>query len=598
MSIFDIISLFGGLAMFLYGMRLMGDGLKEGSTGTLKKALEKVTNNPFKAFLLGLFVTAVIQSSTGMIVITSGLVGAGIITLHQSLGIIVGANIGTTVTGQIIRLLDVDSGGSTFLRFLQPSTLAPIALILGIVCIMFLKFKSSKTIGSVAMGFGILFSGLLNMTASVHVLTESGVFDPFFASLSDNPLIGYLTGFVIAFILQSSSATVGILQAFSMAGGFTFSSIYPVILGIYLGDCLTTAMVCSIGANKEAKRVGAVNVLYNLCETVVVFVLVGIGHGTGLLRGLWSAPIFSGGIANTNTVFNSICAVIILPFVGILEKAAEKIVKDKKARGGTSEPYGDLLSELNPVFITSPAIAFRGCYDVLCKMYDLSVENIRRAFALIRNYDEDSAAKINEVEDCIDLMADKVSKYLLDISPSVKQDLHVHIMDQYYKVVTEFERLGDHATNIAETAADMNKNQNTFSEEAMRELYVLEEILCHIFDYTTLAFKRRDVESARHIEPLEEVVDDMVNALRDNHLARMRSGLCNGVSGTDFLNILSDAERISDVCSNVGVATVARVEPEYADKAHGYISSLHQGANQEFNKEYELAHERYFSLLK
>lgn len=594
MSIFDAISLFGGLAMFLYGMRLMGDGLKDGSTGTLKKAMEQVTNNPFKAFLLGLLVTAVIQSSTGMIVITSGLVGAGIITLHQSLGIIVGANIGTTVTGQIIRLLDVDAGGSQILRFFQPSTLAPIALIIGIICIMFLKFNQAKTVGTVAMGFGILFSGLINMTSSVHVLTESGVFDPFFASLSGNPVIGYLTGFIIAFILQSSSATVGILQAFSMGGGLTFGAIYPVILGIYLGDCLTTAMVCSIGANREAKRVGIVNVLYNLSETVIVFVLVGIGHATGLLDKLWAAPIFSGGIANTNTIFNSLCAAILLPFVGIYEKASLKISKRDKT---AVNPYEELFNELNPVFLTSPAMAFRGCYDVLCKMLDLSRENIEKAFSLFRHFDDRKYKEIMETEDYIDIMTDKVSKYLLDISPNIKQDLHVHIMDQYYKVVTEFERLGDHAVNIAESADKMHKNDAVFSEQAVKEIRTLEDIIGHIMDYTTIAFKRRDVQSARHIEPLEEVVDDMVNALRDHHLARLREGKCSVVSGTAFLDILSDIERISDVCSNVGVATVARVEPEFADKVHDYISALHQGNDELFNKEYQTAHERYFSMI-
>ena len=464
---------------------------------------------------------------------------------------------------------------------------------------MFLKFKSSKTVGSVAMGFGILFSGLLNMTSSVHILTETGVFDGFFASLSGNPIIGYLTGFAISFVLQSSSATVGILQAFSMAGGLTFQSVYPVILGIYLGDCLTTAMVCSIGAGTEARRVGIFNVFYNLSETVIVFVLVGVLHMTGVLNGIWTEPIYSGGIANMNTVFNTVCAAIILPFIGIFEKAVMKIVGRKPPRGTQAKqnPCADVLSELNPVFFTSPALAFKGCYDVLCRMFDLSEENINKAFGLLHRYDENTFREVVETEDNIDLMADKVSKYLLDFSPRIKTDLHVQIMDQYYKVVTEFERLGDHAMNIAETAQRVHANDTKFSEEALKELDVLREIIGHIMDYTTLAFKRRSVEAARHIEPLEEVVDDAVNALRDNHLKRLREGKCNEITGTDFLELLSDIERISDVCSNVGVATVARVEPQYADKAHGYISSLHQGADEKFNEEYHEAHDRYFAML-
>lgn len=594
MSIFDVISLFGGLAMFLYGMRLMGDGLKDGSTGTLKKAMELVTNNPLKAFLLGMVVTAVIQSSTATIVITSGLVAAGILTLHQSLGIIIGANVGTTVTGQIIRLLDVDASGSAVLRFLQPSTLAPLALIIGIVCIMFLKFSNSKVVGTIAIGFGILFSGLLNMTSSVSVLTKSGVFDPYFNSLSGNPVIGYLTGFVVAFILQSSSATVGILQAFSMSGVLSFKAIYSVILGIYLGDCLTTFLVCSIGAKPEAKRVGFVNVIYNLGETVVVFVCVTIAHRLGLLNKIWDVTINPGGIANSNTIFNFCCSFILMPFIGLAEKLSRKVIKDEPVK---ENPYADLLDELNPIFFRSPAIAFRGCYNVLLTMLRLSEENIRRALSLLKKYDAEEARKVEETENYIDLMTDSVSKYLLAISPNIKTDLHVSIMDQYYKVVTEFERLGDHATNIAETAERVNKKEIVFSKEAMEEIDIISELIIKILGYTEQTFKKRDVEAAKHIEPLEEVIDDLVNAMKDHHIDRIKNGRCSMEAGAEFLNLLSDIERISDICSNVGVATVARVYPELAEQAHDYITSLHQGGDEAFNREYKAAHEEYFAKL-
>ena len=288
MDIFNIISLLGGLAMFLYGMRLMGDALKENSSGTLRGAMSKVTNNPFKAFILGLLVTALIQSSTATIVITAGLVSAGILTLHQSLGIIIGANVGTTVTGQIIRLLDLNQSGSVgILRFFQPATLAPVALIIGIVLIMGGFIKNAKSVGSIAMGFGILFTGLLNMTGAVNSLAQSGMVEKLFAGLGENPLMGYLTGAGVAFTLQSSSATVGILQAFSATGMLSFKAIYAVIAGIYLGDCVTTAIVCSIGAKAEAKRVGIVNIFFNLSKTVLVLTAVAVVHRMGLLDGLW-----------------------------------------------------------------------------------------------------------------------------------------------------------------------------------------------------------------------------------------------------------------------------------------------------------------------
>ena len=291
MSIFNLITLLGGLAMFLFGMRMMGDGLKESASGPLKTALEKLTNTPVKAFLLGLAMTALIQSSTATIVITSGLVGAGVISLHQALGIIIGANVGTTVTGQIIRLLDLNSSGTSFLEFFRPSTLAPLALIAGIILIMGTKPKGPVKTGPIIMGFGILFSGLLNMTDAVASLTESGIIEQLFSQLGNNPLLAYLIGAGVAFVLQSSSASIGILQAFSMSGQLTFNEIYAVLVGIYLGDCVTTAIVCNIGAKPEAKRVGIVNILFNLSESVVILIAVSVFHKLGLLDSLWNATV-------------------------------------------------------------------------------------------------------------------------------------------------------------------------------------------------------------------------------------------------------------------------------------------------------------------
>ena len=356
MDIFDVVSLLGGLAMFLYGMRLMGDSLKENSSGTLKAAMEKVTNNSFKAFLLGIFITALIQSSTATIVITSGLVGAGILTLRQSLGIIVGANVGTTVTGQIIRLLDIDSSGTVWLRFFQPATLAPLALIIGIVLIMGHFVKNAKSVGNIAVGFGILFSGLLNMTGAVAKLTQSGAIEQLFSGLGENPFLGYLTGAGVAFVLQSSSATVGILQAFSASGLLTFKAIYAVIVGIYLGDCVTTAIVCSIGAKAEARRVGIVNILFNLSETVLVLVGVAVVHRLGLLNALWDRTANSGMIANTNTIFNLTCSICLFPMLGVYEKLSRRIVKDDREEV-REEKYRDELEALNPGFLNTPALA-------------------------------------------------------------------------------------------------------------------------------------------------------------------------------------------------------------------------------------------------
>ncbi|MBO4326164.1 MAG: Na/Pi cotransporter family protein [Clostridia bacterium] len=594
MSVFDILTLLGGLAMFLYGMRLMSGSLKESSSGTLKKVMEKFTKNPFAAFLLGVLVTALIQSSTATIVITSGLVAAGIIKARNSIGIIMGANVGTTVTGQIIRLIDLNGSSTSWLQIFKPSTLAPVALVAGIILIMFLKFRNSKTIGSIAMGFGILFTGLLNMTAAVNSLNETGVFEKVFTGLGSNPVLGYAAGAGVAFTLQSSSATVGILQALSTSGQLTFKAIYSVLVGVYLGDCVTTAIVCSIGAKVEARRVGIMNILFNLCKTFLVFLGVFIAHSAGWLDAIWNAPIYSGGIANTNTVFNLGCAILLFPMQGVFVLLAEKIVKDKPHE---ISKYQGKLDALNPVFYTTPALAFRSCYDILLAMFDAAKDNIQKAFGLLDKFDGKVMDSIRAEEDEVDIMADRVSNYLVMFSSHLKSDEHIKILDQYYKVVSEFERLSDHSLNIAETAENLYRTGIGFSEEGKKELKVLTALITDILDCTRQTFAKRDVEAARSIEPLEEVVDDLVGALRDNHLARMREGRCNVLVDSDFANLMSDLERISDVCSNVGVATVARVDYDRASQAHAYISTLHQGGDEEFNKAYTAAHEKYFGML-
>ncbi len=596
---FNGVSLFGGLALFLYGMRLMSSSLKEGQSGTLKVVLEKVTNNPLKAFFLGILVTAIIQSSTATIVITSGLVAAGVLSLHQSMGIIIGANVGTTVTGQIIRLLDIDGGASSVLRFFQPSTLAPLALTAGIILIMFLKFQKSDNVGSILMGFGILFTGLMNMTNSVSSLKETGIFDRIFTGFGSNPFLAYLAGAGVAFILQSSSATIGILQAlassFKDVGGISFNIIYIILVGVYLGDCVTTAIVCSIGAKPEAKRVGIVNILYNLAKTLIVVIVVTIVHRLGLIDSLWDKPLTSGGIANANTVFNLGCAVLLFPLQLVFVKMAEKIIKDKPE---DRSKYQDKLDALNPVFYSTPALAFRSCYDVLNAMFAAARDNILKAIALLDKFDHKVMEEIRIEEDEVDVMADRVSNYLVMFSPHLKSEEHIKILDQYYKVVTEFERLSDHSLNIAETAENLHNTGIEFSEEGKREVKVLTALIERILECTGQTFAKRDVDAARSIEPLEEVVDDLVGALRDNHLRRMREGTCNVLIDSDFANLMSDLERISDVCSNVGVATVARVDYAQASQAHAYISVLHQGGDDAFNSAYTAAHEKYFSMLE
>ena len=595
MSIFDILSLLGGLAMFLYGMRLMGDSLKESNSGALKNIMEKVTDNQFKAFLLGIGVTALIQSSTATIVITSGLVAAGILTLHQSLGIIVGANVGTTVTGQIIRLLDLNAEGNSFLRFFQPSTLAPIALIIGIVLIMTNAVKNSRSAGNIAVGFGILFSGLLNMTGAVKVLQTSGLVEQLFSRLGESPVLGYLIGAGVAFALQSSSATIGILQAFSSTGLLTFSAIYSVIVGIYLGDCVTTAIVCSIGSTREARRVGIINILFNLSKSVLVLIGVIILHSFGVLDSLWNATVNSGVIANTNSIFNLVCALCLLPVLGLYEKLSDKIVKKDKET--SEDKYDEVIKGLSPVFFSTPALALNSCYDTLLTMFRISRENLGRAQNQMKAYDKQEREIIISEEHSVDRLTDNLSRYLVQLLPHLQSENFVGILNQYYKVSTEFERLGDCAVHIEDIAMKLSEGDTQFSDTCKREINVLRELLEEIIKDTEKAFCERDIKAASNIEPKVRVAIDMVNKLTQNHFKRMSSGECSLLADALFTNLMGECKRVAGICSNVGIATLVRVQPELASNEHMFFEELEKGGDETYDKVYDYTRRMYFDQL-
>ena len=594
MNFFSGLTLAGGLAMFLYGMRLMGDGLKQSSSGTLKQVMERVTNNTFKAFLLGVAVTAIIQSSTATIVITSGLVGAGLLTLRQSLGIIIGANVGTTVTGQIIRLLDMDAGGS-WLQIFQPSSLAPIALIIGIVMIMGMenRISNARQIGNIAIGFGILFSGLLNMTSAVSALSESPLIQDLFTGIGNNPLAGYASGTAVAFVLQSSSATIGILQAFSSSGLLIWHGIYPIIVGVYLGDCVTTAIVCSIGASPDSRRVGVINIAYNLIKSALVLIGVSIAHSFGLLDGLWNQVVNSSLIANTNTIFNIVCALLILPVIPLLEKLSYRLVKEEPVE---VNKYQEKLDALSPVFFTSPALALGACYDLLKIQLQLSRKNIDLSYRLLTEYDEKVYEEIQADEVNIDMFADRISGYLVSLLPHLKNEQQISILDEYYRAFPEFERLGDHAVNISDNAKSLADKNTAFSHKAISELNVLMTLLDRILDETEQAFAKRDIDAAYRIQPLRKLTADMISELKENHLARMGKGECNVFLDPNFENLLSDMMRIADVSSHVGEAVIVRVRPEIASNEHSYFEDLRR-RDKNYNRIYEEARKQYFGML-
>ena len=595
MTIFNIITLFGGLALFLYGMRLMGDGLKRGSSDAFKSAMEKVTNNPLVGFLLGLGVTAVIQSSTATIVLTSGLVGAGIMSLHQSIGVILGANVGTTVTGQIIRLLDVNASETSLLNFFKPSTLAPLAAIIGIIFLMAVKSRKSDTIGSIAMGFGILFTGLLSMTAAVSPLSESESFANMFYQLSGQPVLGFLLGAGVAFLLQSSSATIGILQAISTTGALTFSSVYAIIIGVNIGDCVTTAIVCSIGSKADAKRTGVIHILFNVAGSVLIILALLVLHGFGVLDPLWDRVLTSGGIANVHTIFRLVSAVVLLPVCGQFEKLSRRLVKDDIRLG---ENVDHELSLLDEKFFTSPAIALSGAAEAITTMARLARAGVMSAMDVLDEYNRHTIDVIDENEDHIDKLADHVDNYLIRLSPHMPTGHGNDLLNYYIQCFGEFERIGDHAVNLTENAQEFIERNASLSPVAHQELRVLRQALDEILGYTYSAFAATDYEAARKIEPVEEVVDDLVATLRSNHIRRVRDGQCTVYAGLTFLDILVNVERIADQCSNVGVFTLSMSDKHIMNNHHDYIHELHQGKDPGFNRAYQETHDKYFDELR
>ena len=415
---------------------------------------------------------------------------------------------------------------------------------------MAFRFRNSDTIGTIAMGFGILFTGLMNMTAAVEPLSQSPTFAQLFVSLADKPLLGFLAGAGVAFSIQSSSATIGILQALSVTGQLTFGSVYPILVGIYLGDCVTTAIVCSIGAKADAKRTGMVHILFNLSEAVLVFAAVNILHSAGALDRIWAAPITSGGIANTHTLFNLACAVLLLPRCGLYEKLSRIVVHDdvRHLQGVEHE-----LQLLDDKFFTSPELALSSSDEAIATMVRLSGH--------------------------------------------MEADDNSVLLNYYLQCFSEFERIGDYAVNLTESAEELHARGAQFSTTARQELAVLQDALHEIMGYAADAFTTRQARVARHIEPVEEVIDDLVETLRARHTRRLLDGKCTVYGGLGFLNSLTNIERIADQCSNLGIYTIALTDPEIARTHHDYIQHLHQGDDSFFNAEYRAAHEKYFGRL-
>lgn len=594
-----IVQLLGGLAMFLYGIELMGDGLKNSSGAALKRVLEKVTGNVFMGVLTGTLVTAVIQSSTATIVLTVALIGAGVLNLKQAASIVMGANIGTTITAQIIRLGSIEAGDNWFMWLFDTDTLAPIALLIGIVLLMFIKTKSSKSIGDICVGFGVLFVGLSLMTDGVKPLIGTSVFESFLGMLN-NPLFGILFGTVLTVIVQSSSATVGMLQTVAQttagtANAITFSMAYPVIMGINIGTCVTTAMVCSIGTSKDAKRTGVVHIVFNVIGTVVFMAAMTILQNLNVWgAGFWGMNADSGVIANFQTIFNLVTCVLLVPFAGLLVKLSTLIVKDDKEKAHRHPE----LHTLDEKLYVSPAMAVNEATKAVAAMGAVARDNFARGCQQLVDYSEERDAEILADEDCLDRFADASDRFLIGLSKVIETQTEDRQLDMLMQSVPNFERIGDYATNLLEMGQQLKKNESFFSDMAKQELQIMFSAVNEILGITVDAFARNDNDAAKAIEPLEEIIDDMVMILRDRHTKRLKSGDCSVETGLVFMDALTYLERASDQCSSIAVMMLARNNDAILQNHYDYLREIHAGNDAAYIAEKDRRREQYITPLK
>ena len=592
--ILTIIKLLGGLALFLYGMEIMGDGLKQGSGTALKNILGKLTHNVFLGLLTGTLVTAVIQSSTATIVLTVGLLGAGILNLRQSVSIVLGANIGTTVTAQIIRLMDIDSSDGSLLSFFKPDALAPMALVLGIILIMFVKRESCKNIGMIALGFGTLFTGLISMTNAVEPLSESAAFVNILSYFSNLPVLGIFTGLVLTVIVQSSSAMVGILQALSSTGVMTFELVYPIIMGINLGTCVTTALVCSIGSSKDAKRTGIVHIVFNCIGTILFMIGMSLVRSAGLFSNLWGSVVDSGGIANFQTLFNLVTAIVLLPFTNLLVKIACRLVKDDEEEA----PIYPELALLDKKLMIAPTLALGEVTKVAAAMAVGAKGNIAFSLAQFQKYDMKRAEEIAKMEERLDFVTDSVDNYLIELSANIETESDNRQRNMLMQCIRDIERIGDYATNFDEMAKKMHDCEFTFSESARKELAILGDAVQEILRLMVESLENDNDYIARRIEPLEEVIDDMVLLLKNRHTDRLCQGICSINSGLIFMDMLTYFERTADQCSSVAMLVLGRNNEEIMKNHHAYLHELHASGDQAYLAEQENRKAQYLEPLK
>ena len=578
MDIFDVLSLIGGLALFLYGMNSMGASLEKKAGGQLKSVLTKMTDNPAKGFLLGLIVTSIIQSSSATTVMVVGFVNSGIMTLHQSIGIIMGANVGTTITAWILSLMAVDGGG--IMAFFKPSSFVPVLALIGIILLMFNKKQKSKDTAAILLGFATLMTGMAAMSDAVEGLKEVPEFTNIL-TLFSNPILGVLAGAGMTAIIQSSSASVGILQAISSTGAVAFSSAVPIIMGMGIGTCIT-AVLASIGANKNAKRATLVHLYFNVIGTPVALVLF-YGANAIFQFGFFDDAVGEVEIAIINTVFKLFCTVFWFPLIKVLEKLATISVKDTEEK----EKYEVLDERL----FATPAVAVDRCREVTKTMAEISVEAIEKSLVTLKSYSEDLGEEIIKAEKKVDKYEDKLGSYLVKVSALELTDEDNNETAKLLHLISDFERISDHAVNVLKSAEEIAEKKLAFSEKAQAELGVITSAISEIVNLAYKSFAENDLEAAFRVEPLEQVVDDLRDAIKLKHIRRLQEGRCTIELGFVLNDLLTDLERVSDHCSNIAGLVIEMAHSEM--DLHKYLKQIKKDPRSEYNKLFEAYSDSY-----
>ena len=582
--------------MFLYGMRVMGNGLKSSSGGAMKTALARVTNKPFMGFLLGMLVACIIQSSTATIVITVGLVGAGLLTFHQSIGIVLGANVGTAITAQIIRLMDVSSGMESPLYFFKADNLAPLALVIGIVMIMFVRSSSSDTIGNIACGFGILFMGLIYMSGVVAGFGEQ--LSSLLTAFGNNYLLGFLSGILVTGVVQSSSAVVGIIQSIASSIGVSFQEVFAVIIGVNIGDCLTTYLVSRIGAKPNQRRTAVVHIVYNVFAAVLIAALIAITRSTGLLSDeIWTSTLNSGGVANMHGLFRLVPAVVLLPLTPLFEKISVALVHDEPIADEDKNAIA-ALDALDERLFESPALALDMVDGVVLEMSEIARHNFDACVKQLFDYDPKRSQRIEERENLLDWMIDAAIGYVVNLSPPVTREVDNRKQNSVLKALICYERIGDLAVNINEEIEKLRAANAEFSTNAMEELRIAFDAIYEILDTVTEAYRYKNMELAAKVEPLEEVIDDLIEDMNGRHVYRMVNHLCDAIRGIHYQAILTNIEHISDKCSDIAIYILEGEHTEIFGNEHTYIHDLHHSNQEEYINTYKEDYLKYFGRLE